>query len=91
MNNKELLERRDRLLGVGAPVFYDEPVHIVRGENVWLYDVDGKQYLDVYNNVPNVGHCHPHVVEALQKQSATVNVHTRYLHELILESQIEFS
>jgi len=85
MNNKDLLERRDRLLGVGAPVFYDEPVHIVRGEDVWLYDVDGKQYLDVYNNVPNVGHCHPHVVEALQKQSATVNVHTRYLHELILE------
>lgn len=85
MNNKELLERRARLLGVGAPLFYDEPLHIVRGEGVWLYDADGKQYLDVYNNVPNVGHCHPHVVEALYKQSAILNVHTRYLHELILE------
>ena len=85
MNNEELLERRIRLLGVGAPLFYDQPVHIVRGEGVWLYDADGKKYLDVYNNVPNVGHCHPHVVEALQKQSATLNVHTRYLHELILE------
>jgi 4-aminobutyrate aminotransferase-like enzyme len=85
MNNKGLLERRARLLGAGAPLFYNEPVHIVRGEGVWLYDAEGKKYLDVYNNVPNVGHCHPHVVEALQKQSATLNVHTRYLHELILE------
>lgn len=85
MNNKQLLERRARLLGVGAPLFYDEPLHIVRGEGVWLYDADGKKYLDVYNNVPNVGHCHPHVVAALHKQSAILNVHTRYLHELILE------
>ena len=85
MNNDDLLERRARLLGVGAPLFYDEPVHIVRGEGVWLYDADGKKYLDVYNNVPNVGHCHPHVIEALHKQSAMLNVHTRYLHELILE------
>lgn len=85
MNNDDLLERRARLLGVGAPLFYDEPVHIVRGEGVWLYDADGKKYLDVYNNVPNVGHCHPHVIEALHKQSAMLNVHSRYLHELILE------
>ena len=85
MANSELLERRARLLGVGAPLFYDDPVHIVRGEGVWLYDVDGKKYLDVYNNVPNVGHCHPHVVEAMYKQAKILNVHTRYLHELILD------
>ena len=84
-DNARLLERRYRLLGAGAPLFYDEPVHIVKGEGVWLYDADGKKYLDVYNNVPNVGHCHPHVVEALHKQSQTLNVHTRYLHELVLE------
>ena len=83
--NTQLLERRYRLLGAGAPLFYNEPVHIVRGEGVWLYDADGKKYLDVYNNVPNVGHCHPHVVEALYKQSQTLNVHNRYLHELVLE------
>ena len=81
----QLLERRYRLLGPGAPLFYNEPVHIVRGEGVWLYDSGGKKYLDVYNNVPNVGHCHPHVVEALHKQSQTLNVHNRYLHELVLE------
>ena len=81
----QLLERRYRLLGARAPLFYNEPLHIVRGEGVWLYDADGKKYLDVYNNVPNVGHCHPHVVEALYKQSQTLNVHNRYLHELIVE------
>lgn len=85
MSSEELLQRRYRLMGEKAPLFYDEPVHIVRGEGVWLYDADGKRYLDVYNNVPNVGHCHPHVVAALSKQAATLNIHTRYLHETILE------
>ena len=84
MNVSELLERRARLLGANAPLFYDEPVHFVRGEGVWLYDVDGKAYLDCYNNVPHVGHCHPHIVEALSRQAATLNVHTRYLDETIL-------
>ena len=81
----QLLERRYRLLGEGAPLFYDEPLHIVRGEGVWLHDAAGRKYLDVYNNVPTVGHCHPHVVEALYNQSRTLNVHNRYLHELVVE------
>lgn len=80
-----LLARRTRLLGAGAPLFYDEPLHIVRGEGLWLYDADGNRYLDCYNNVPHVGHCHPDVVAALGKQAATLNVHTRYLHETILD------
>jgi 4-aminobutyrate aminotransferase-like enzyme len=80
-----LLARRERLLGAGAPLFYDEPLHIVRGEGVWLYDADGRRYLDCYNNVPHVGHCHPEVVAALARQAATLNVHTRYLHETILD------
>jgi 4-aminobutyrate aminotransferase-like enzyme len=80
-----LLERRERLLGPGNPLFYDEPVHLVRGEGVWLYDADGKRYLDCYNNVPCVGHCHPRVVEALCAQAGTLNTHTRYLHGNILD------
>ena len=80
----DLLQRRFRLLGKKAPLFYDEPIHLVRGEGVWLYDVDGKRYLDVYNNVPSVGHCHPHITAALIKQTQTLNTHTRYLHETIL-------
>ena len=84
MNTSELLERRERLLGVGAPLFYDQPLHIVQGEGVWLVAADGKRYLDMYNNVPCVGHGHPHVVEAMQQQAAGLNVHSRYLHEGIL-------
>ena len=81
----ELLARRERLMGAGAPLFYQEPVNIVRGEGVWLFDVDGRRYLDLYNNVPCVGHCHPHVIEAMHQQAGTLNVHSRYLHEGILD------
>ncbi len=84
-DNRELLARRAKLLGAKAPLFYDQPLHIVRGEGVWLYDVDGRRYLDAYNNVPLVGHCHPEVVEALARQAGTLNIHTRYLHETILD------
>jgi 4-aminobutyrate aminotransferase-like enzyme len=65
-------------------LFYDDPVHLVRGQGVWVYDADGRKYLDCYNNVPHVGHCHPHVVDAIAKQAATLNTHTRYLHDGIL-------
>jgi 4-aminobutyrate aminotransferase-like enzyme len=65
-------------------LFYDDPVHLVRGQGVWVFDADGRKYLDCYNNVPHVGHCHPHVVEAIAKQAATLNTHTRYLHDSIL-------
>ena len=82
---QQLVERRERLLGPGNPLFYDEPVHLVKGEGVWLYDADGKRYLDCYNNVPCVGHCHPRVVEALCDQASRLNTHTRYLHENILD------
>ncbi len=85
MSVQSLIERRERLLGPGNPLFYDDPVHLVRGEGVWLYDVDGRRYLDCYNNVPCVGHCHPVVVEALYRQAGLLNIHTRYLHENILD------
>ena len=77
----DLLARRAQAMGPNVPTFYDRPVHLVRGEGVWLWDADGKRYLDCYNNVPHVGHCHPKVVEAICRQSATLNTHTRYLHE----------
>ncbi|MGB5291455.1 MAG: aminotransferase class III-fold pyridoxal phosphate-dependent enzyme [Lysobacterales bacterium] len=83
--SQNMLERRQRLMGGAYRLFYDEPVHIVSGEGVWLYDSDGKKYLDVYNNVPHVGHCHPRVIEAICKQAQILNTHTRYLHELVLE------
>jgi 4-aminobutyrate aminotransferase-like enzyme len=82
---QEMIARRQRLLGPAYRLFYANPVHVVRGEGVWLYDPDGQAYLDVYNNVASVGHCHPHVVAALSKQASTLNTHTRYLHDMVLD------
>ena len=84
MNALSLKNRRDLALGSGAELFYDEPLEIVRGEGVYLYDRDGRRYVDMYNNVPCVGHANPAVVEAMARQQATVNVHNRYLHEGIV-------
>jgi len=77
----ELVRRRLETVGPTSVLFYREPLHIVQGQGVWLYDSSGQAYLDVYNNVPSVGHCHPKVVEAVSKQMAQLNVHTRYLHD----------
>jgi 4-aminobutyrate aminotransferase-like enzyme len=79
------MERRRELLGPNVSTFYEEPVHIVRGDGVWLWDKDGRRYLDCYNNVAHVGHCNPRVVDALCAQARTLNTHTRYLHEGILD------
>ena len=77
-----LIERRIANLGPASVLFYDEPLHIVRGEGVGLVAADGRRYLDVYNNVPSVGHCHPRVVDAIARQAAVLNVHNRYLSEI---------
>lgn len=83
-NDDALAERRRRMLGPAYSLFYDEPLHIVRGDGVWLYDRDGRRYLDLYNNVPHVGHCHPRVVDAITRQLKLLNTHTRYLHENVV-------
>ena len=84
MSSMTLAARRDRALGAGAPLFYNAPLHIVRGEGVHLFDADGRRYVDMYNNVPCVGHANPTVVEAMARQQGTLNVHSRYLHEGIV-------
>jgi 4-aminobutyrate aminotransferase-like enzyme len=73
------LARRQRVLAPTYRLFYEQPVHMVRAEGVWMYDAEGRRYLDAYNNVPVVGHCHPDVVARLSAQAATLNTHTRYL------------
>ena len=84
MADPQLLKRRARAMGPAYRLFYDQPVHLVRGEGAWLFDEEGKRYLDCYNNGASVGHCHPRVVEALSRQAATLNTHTRYLHENVV-------
>ena len=85
MNNQQLVTRRENAIGKGAPLFYEEPLHIVRGEGAYLFDADGKRYIDMYNNVPCVGHANPNVATAMYTQLQKLNVHSRYLHEDILE------
>ncbi|PJF09706.1 aspartate aminotransferase family protein [Pseudorhodobacter sp. MZDSW-24AT] len=83
--SESLEARRARLMGPNVPTFYRKPVHIVRGQGVWLWDAQGKRYLDCYNNVAHVGHCHPRVVAAIAAQAAVLNTHTRYHHDLVLD------
>ena len=73
-----IVRRRAQLLGPAYKLFYQHPVRVARAEGVHLYDADGQAYLDAYNNVPSVGHCHPRVVEAIARQAATLNTHNRY-------------
>ena len=80
-----ILARRARVLSPTYRLFYEQPLQIVRAEGVWMYDEQGRAYLDAYNNVPVVGHCHPYVVDALTRQARTLNTHTRYLAELPLQ------
>src|SRR5215467_6639126 len=79
-----LAERRRRALP-RSPLFYDHPVHLVRGEGAWLFDPGGRCYLDCYNNIPIVGHGHPRVVRAVAEQQRLLATHSRYLHEAIVE------
>ena len=82
---RELLARRETLFGKGAQLFYEQPLHLVRGDGVWLYDANGKQYLDMYNNIPVVGHCNPRVLQAMTRQLAAHTIHSRYLDTGILD------
>ncbi len=81
-----LQARRDAVFGPAMePLSYDEPLLVDRAEGVWIFEPDGRRYLDAYNNVPCVGHAHPRVTEAIARQSRRINTHLRYLHPLAIE------
>jgi 4-aminobutyrate aminotransferase-like enzyme len=67
-----------------SPLFYKEPINLESGEGVWLYDKSGKKYLDVYNNVPVAGHCHPRIIASLTDQASKLNVHSRYISDVVV-------
>jgi 4-aminobutyrate aminotransferase-like enzyme len=85
MSIDTMVARRDRLLGRHAELFYERPLNLVRGEGACVFDADGRRYIDMYNNIPVVGHCNPRVVNALARQAATLVTHSRYLDETILD------
>lgn len=82
---REMIERRKALLGPAYRLFYDKPLHLVRGEGAWLFDQEDNAYLDAYNNVTSIGHCHPKVVEAIATQAGILATNTRYIHGSILD------
>jgi 4-aminobutyrate aminotransferase-like enzyme len=82
---QETIRRRNEVLGPGYMLMYREPVEFVSGHGAHLIDRDGNDYLDAYNNVPCVGHAHPHVVEAVSRQMAAVNTNTRYVQEALVD------
>ncbi len=82
-NKTETLARRRKLIGKNLSVAYKEPVKIVRGWMQYLWDEEGRKFIDAYNNVPHVGHCHPRVVSAATNQMSVLNTNTRYLHDAI--------
>ncbi|WPC75760.1 aspartate aminotransferase family protein [Vibrio porteresiae] len=84
-HTRSLTDKRAKLLGESYRLFYRRPVHLVKGEGQYLWDANGNKYLDVYNNVASIGHCHPAVIEAVNRQMRELNTHTRYLHERILD------
>ena len=77
----ELLKQRQRHIGPALSLSYEQPLHIVRGSGQYLWDSAGRPYLDLVNNVCHVGHCHPQVVAAGQRQMAQLNTNTRYLYD----------
>lgn len=85
VENEALVARRARVLGPAYRLMYETPLHLVRGEGVWLYDETGRAFLDAYNNVTSIGHCHPRVVEAIRAQVGVLATNTRYLHTAILD------
>ncbi len=80
-----LARRRAKSIGPSLSVSYRKPLHIVRGVMQYLIEADGRRYLDCVNNVAHVGHAHPDVVRAGQRQMSVLNTNTRYLHEAIVE------
>ncbi|MEV8239816.1 aspartate aminotransferase family protein [Microbacterium testaceum] len=80
-----LIERRQRVLGAPYRLFYERPVEVSRGEGALLFDPDGADYLDAYNNVPVVGHANARVRAAVSDQLGRVNTHTRYLTDEIVD------
>jgi 4-aminobutyrate aminotransferase-like enzyme len=83
--SRELVARRSDLLGPAYRLFYSNPVEVARAKGVLLYDSEGNEYLDAYNNVVSVGHCHPRVVDEITKQAQTICTHTRYIQKGILD------
>ena len=84
LDRNQILQLRQKYLSPSLSLSYDTPLHIVRAKGQYLYDANGKRYLDAVNNIQHVGHCHPMVVDAARKQYGILNTNTRYLDENVV-------
>ncbi|PRZ20364.1 aminotransferase class III-fold pyridoxal phosphate-dependent enzyme [Flavobacterium granuli] len=84
-NHETILKERQQYIGKNLSISYAKKVKIDKGALQYLYDDQGNTFLDCVNNVSHVGHCHPTVVKAMQKQIATLNTNTRYLNTNIID------
>ena len=82
--SREMIAARTKVLGASYRLFYQRPLRLIRGSGAYVWDTDGRRYLDAYNNVPSIGHSHPRVADAVARQLRALNTHTRYLHSDIL-------
>ncbi len=80
----ELVRHREQHLGK-IWHFYDQPLNITRAQGGWMYSADGTAYLDAYNNVPQMGHCHPHITKAIARQAEALNTNTRYMCDIVAD------
>ncbi|NNE64676.1 MAG: aminotransferase class III-fold pyridoxal phosphate-dependent enzyme, partial [Gammaproteobacteria bacterium] len=85
VNKEAVLQARNKTMNPSLSLSYREPIHTLRGSRQYLYDAEGRQYLDAVNNVPHVGHCHPKVVESAHRQARLLNTNTRYLYSAITD------
>ncbi|MCH7534603.1 MAG: aminotransferase class III-fold pyridoxal phosphate-dependent enzyme, partial [Bacteroidetes bacterium] len=82
-NAEKAIKQRNHFLGNASYIAYDSPIYLTHGEGVWLWDSNGNKLLDVYNNVPHAGHCHPRITAAIAKQTSLLNTNTRYLYDVV--------
>ena len=85
LNRNEIFKLRKAHLGPSLSMSYDKPLHIVKGFGQYLYDSEGKRYLDAVNNIQHVGHSHPKIAEVAEKQFKNLNTNTRYIDETIVQ------
>ena len=85
IGNSIILDRREKMLGRSLSISYHKPLHMVRGNGIYLYDITARRYIDTVNNVAHVGHEHPRIVKAAQRQMGLLNTNTRYLHKNIVK------
>ena len=84
LRKRDLTAKRKAVLGSSLSLSYRDPIHVVQGRGVWLYDDAGRAYLDTVNNVPHVGHANARVADSVARQSRILNTNTRYLHSGIV-------